>query len=215
MNELIRAQHRRSYRTATSGAAVVQVAGAVVHVHSVNLSLGGLLVEWRAAVAGRPPVGAPVWVQLDIGGSGWLRQRGHVQRCDRGLLAIGFDALSPDTEDQIEDRVLAWLEAERSPRLLIVDPWPARRHRIAAEMVHAGYCSIEASTPLAALQQLEQPQLHIAAVAVAETATQTGRADLIAYLAEAHAGLPLVLIGARAHDAVAELLARMARPLPP
>ncbi len=207
------AQLRRSYRTTTSGHVVVQVGRAMVHAHSLNLSLGGLLVDWTGRRPS-PPVGAPVTVQLEVGDSGWLRQRGHVQRCDADRLAIGFHAMTADAEDRIEDRVLAALEAQRAPRLLIVDPSPVRRHAIAALLARAGYCSLEASTPLAALALLQRPQLHITAVAVAETTSQTGRAELTAYLAEEHAGLPVVLIGPQAHEAVAAVMDRLALPVP-
>jgi hypothetical protein len=97
--------------------------------------------------------------------------------------------------DVISSEIVAAQEAQRAPRVVVVDPSGPRRKRLAAALREAGCQSIEASTPLEAVDVLERSRVPVRAVAVAEsTQSQTLADELVAFLAEAHPSLRLALI---------------------
>src|SRR5688572_23817182 len=119
---------RRSYRAEVHGCAVVHSPdGTARRCVVVDLSLGGVrLIE---LLPDQPVLAAErdVVVELECSGAGWVAQRGRVIRHAKGELAVRFLALKPDVEDLIEDEVLGALEAQRVPRVVVVDLDAARR----------------------------------------------------------------------------------------
>jgi hypothetical protein len=185
-------ERRRHFRAGVYG-------GAVVHVHSQgqlrgrisNLSLGGALID--LAEGTEVEHDREVVVELEIGDNGWIAQRGRIRRSTGRQLAVAFDELGPEVEDVIEDEVVAAVEARKSPRVVVVDPREDRRHELAAKLRAAGCTSIEAATPLEAIALVEHPRNHVAAVAMADTLTQTGPHELVDYLSESNPGIKLAM----------------------
>jgi hypothetical protein len=188
---------RRAYRADVTGVAIVHGPGGVaVRCEIVDLALGGIrLAELPCGGHGVFEPGWEVTVELECAGAGWVVQRGEVTRHRDGELAIRFHTLSADVEDLIEDEVLGAVEAARAPRVVVVDRADHRRHRFAATVRNAGCCSLEAATPLEAIELVERSRNHVRAVAVAETLTQTQADELVTYLADAHPELHVALIG--------------------
>jgi len=206
---------RRSYRAGVHGRAIVHAAGGVaLRADVVDLGLGGVRLVETAADAAPLADGAEVAVELECAGAGWVAQRGRVIRHQHGELVVRFHALRPEVEDLIEDEVLGAVEAERAPRVVVVDCTPERRHQVAAALRGLGCCSLEAATPLEAIELIERSRLHVCAVALAECLTQTQADEIVQYLHDSH---PEVVI-ARIRDgedpvagAVGELARRLAR----
>jgi hypothetical protein len=184
-------ERRRHYRAGVFGGAVVHSRGAQLRGRISNLSLGGALID--LAEGTEVEHDREVVVELEIGGSGWIAQRGRIRRSTGRQLAIAFDAVGPEIEDVIEDEVVAAVEARKSPRVVVVDPREDRRHEVAEKLRAAGLSSMEAATPLEAIALVEHPRNHVAAVAMADTLTQTGPHELVDYLSESNPGIKLAM----------------------
>jgi CheY-like chemotaxis protein len=192
---------RRHFRAGVCGGAVVHGRGVTMRGHISNLSLGGALIHLHED--GPPDIQwdhDEVVVELEIGGAGWVAQRGQVRRGDAKTLAIAFGQVGPEVEDVIEDEVVAAVEAHKSPRVVVVDPKEDRRHQLAEKLRAAGYTSIEAATPLEAIALVEQPRNHVAAVAVADTLTQTGPHELVEFLSESSPHIKLAMFADNASE---------------
>ncbi len=193
---------RRHFRAGVNGGAVVHGRGVTRRGHITNLSLGGALIDLGDATNDLS-IDHEVVVELEIGGSGWVAQRGHVQRREANTIAIAWSQIGADIEDVIEDEVVAAMEAHRSPRVVVVDSQVERRHEVAEKLRAAGYTSIEAATPLEAIALVEQQRNHVAAVAVADTLTQTGPHELVEFLTESNPHIQIALFLEEANEAPA------------
>jgi CheY-like chemotaxis protein len=190
---------RRHYRAGITGGAVVRGAGNSVRGQITNLSLGGALIQ-LADGTHDIELDHDVTVELELGGSGWIVQAGRVQRRSDGHIAIEFARLGQDIVDVIEDEVAAAQDADRSPRVVVVDPREERRHQVAEKLRERGYTSMEAATPLEAIALVEQPRNHVVAVAVAETLTQTGPHELVEFLTESNPHIKLAMFAEEPGD---------------
>lgn len=191
------AERRRHDRAEVDGCVVVHVPGGEVHGKIVNLSCGGILVR---EVDEAPPLasGLPVLVELELDRLGWATQAGTVVRSSDGETAIAFQRLAPELGDVIASEVTAATDAKTNPRVVVVDPQPARRRRITDALREAGARSLEASTPLEAVDLIERSRVRVQAVAIAErTRSQTDSDELVGYLAENHPDVRLAVIGER------------------
>jgi len=187
---------RRHYRAKVSGRAVIHVRDGAVRCEIDNLSLGGVMLRPVDEAGTDLAEGSTVAVELQVDGASWLVQQGSVQRraSNPQRVVIAFGEVSPELEDLIEDEVLAAVEAERAPRVVVVDRSRVRRRRVARALHQVGCCPLEASTPLEAIELIEQSRTHVAAAAVAEALTQTAGQELVHFLAETHPGLKIALI---------------------
>jgi CheY-like chemotaxis protein len=183
---------RRHFRAGVHGGAVVHGRGITKRGQITNLSLGGALIDLGEG-SHEIPLDHEVVVELEIGGSGWVAQRGHVRRREARLVAVVWGPITPDIEDVIEDEVVAAMEARRSPRVVVVDPREDRRHAVAEKLRAAGCTSIEAATPLEAIALVEQSRNHVVAVAMAETLTQTGPHELVEFLSESNPNIQIAM----------------------
>jgi PilZ domain len=183
---------RRHFRAGVHGGAVVHGRGVTRRGRITNLSLGGALIDLGD---GAPdlPLDDEVVVELEIGGSGWVAQRGHVQRSGDHEVAIEFGLVGADVEDVIEDEVVAAMEAHRSPRVVVVDSQVERRHQVAEKLRASGLTSMEAATPLEAIAMVEKARNHVAGVAVADTLTQTGPHELAEFLSESNPNIEIAM----------------------
>lgn len=187
-------ERRRHYRAQVAASAVVHASRIALRGRVVDLSLGGVRVRRSDDDVPCPSFGTPAMIELELGRSGWVAQDGWIQRSTIDEIVIAFDRLAPQIEDLIEEEVLAAIEANRRPRMVVVDPAPERRQRMAAKLREAGCDSFEASTPLEAIDLVERPHNHITGIAVAETLTQTGSDELMDFFAETNPGIRLAMI---------------------
>jgi CheY-like chemotaxis protein len=184
-------------RVHVGGSALIHAPEAIVRCEITNLSARGALLRPSLAPGTTLAPGTVVSVDLHlIGSRSWIGQRGRVRRCaGRGApLAIVFDQVSPEFEDLVEDEVLDELEAARSPRVLVVDRDDQRRGRAAAALRSAGCSPLEASTPLEAIELVEDCHDHLAAAAIAIDLTQTGGRELAQFLADTHPGIRVAIL---------------------
>lgn len=185
---------RRHDRARVQGCVVVHGPDGEVRGRIVDLSAGGVLVA-EAAAGTRFAEGTRVELELEIERRGRVRQHGGVLRRVDGGVVIAFDAPPPAVVEVIAGEVRDAQEARRTPHVVVVDPSVPRRRRLAAALRAAGCESIEAATPLEAVDAMERSRVPICAVAVAETTrSQTLADELVEFLAEAHPSLRLALI---------------------
>ena len=188
---------RKHQRVRVVGRAVVHADHGVMACDVLDLSLGGMLLASAPGQDPIPAVGEPVMVELHLSsaGSRWYGLRGEVCRlaaADRFALVLG--RVPPDLEDEIEEEVLAAVEASASPRVVVVDH-PGERRRQLADTVRRSSCvPIVASTPLDAIRRLEESRTHATAVIVGEDLTQTHGDELVRYIAAEHPGVRVALI---------------------
>jgi len=187
---------RHSPRAHVCGHAIVHASSGIARCEVENLSVGGVLVRASLEAPSVLVTGTPVIVELYLAGTAaWVEQPGWVRWRDRGgVLAIAFEDVSAELEDEVEDEVLLELEAARSPRVLIVDRSLERRHRLATALRRAGKLPLEASTPLEAIEFLEECHEHLDGAAVAGELTQTGGKELVQFLQETHPNIRIAII---------------------
>lgn len=210
MGQVPRINRRHSYRAGVHGCAIVHAPGGVAQrCEIVDLGLGGVRLSQMVRDDPFLAAGTEVSVELECAGAGWVFQRGVVIRHRGPELAVRFHAMSPEVEDLIEDEILGAVEAERAPRVVVVDRSDLRRAQVALALRRLGCCTLEAATPLEALELIECSRNHVCAVALSERLTQTQADELVEYLHEAHPELAI----ARIEDggAVEQLAARLRR----
>jgi CheY-like chemotaxis protein len=191
-------QHERRHtpRATVRGNAIVHAAASVARCDIINLSMGGVLLQSTETVENRLAPGSRVIVELHVDAidTEWIRLHGHVHRLDeKGSFCVSFQDISPQFEDVMGDQVLAALESERLPRVLVVDLHSARRAKIAAALRCSGCAVIEVRTPLDAIAAVEQSRAHIELALVSEWPAGTDGA-LMTYLHDAHPGIGLATI---------------------
>jgi CheY-like chemotaxis protein len=187
-------ERRRHYRAQVAASAVVHASRVALRGRVVDLSLGGVRVRRSDDDVPCPSFGTPAKIEFELGTFGWVAQDGWIQRSTIDEIVIAFDRLAPQIEDLIEEEVLAAVESERRPRMVVVDPAPERRHRVAMALREAGCDSYEASTPLEAIDLVERPHNHITGIAVAGQLTQTDGDELMDFFAETNPGIKLAVI---------------------
>jgi hypothetical protein len=200
---------RRSARVRVAGRAIVHADEGVTSCALVDVSLGGLLLQSDARCGELPRVGDPVSVELHLATSKgrWYDLSAHVtRRAAADRIVVVLDHPPPDLEDDIEEEVLAVVEAARAPRVVVVDS-PGERRAHVAEAVRRASCQpIEVSTPLEAIEQLEECRTHAAAVIVSEALTQTGGCELARYLQGSHPEVRIAVIRETSQRDAAPLL---------
>src|SRR2546421_9459598 len=93
---------RRHYRAGVCGGAVIRGRGLNLRGNITNLWLGGALIDLPADVP-QIELDHEVVIEMEIGGGGWIAQRGYVRRHDARQLAIAFGQVGPEVGDVIED----------------------------------------------------------------------------------------------------------------
>jgi hypothetical protein len=186
-------ERRRNFRASGRGAAVVHGRSFALRGEVADLSLGGALVRCAPGPAPVPARGTQVLLELEVGG-GWIAQHGLVRRCDIGLVAVQFAYVGPETEDAIEDFVLASVEAHRTPCVVVLDPEPPRRRRMSQALRRAGCESFEAATPLEAIHRVETSRSEVTAVAVAEHASKSASEELVDYFSESNPHIKIAVL---------------------
>jgi CheY-like chemotaxis protein len=164
---------------------------------AIDLSLGGLRMRTSEGSA-CPAAGSAGLVEMHLA-SGWHRLRVKVVRSGFDEIALHFHDVAPAVEDAIEDEVVACIEATRKPHIVVVDPSPDRRHRIAESLRTAGCDPVEAATPLEAIGIVERECGAIRGMTVSQSlttlpGTQTGAEELCDYVSQSNPEIQLRLI---------------------
>lgn len=190
---------RRHPRVRVVGRALVHADHGITACDVIDMSLGGLLLSRASEHAHEviPEVGEPVLVELHLSNaaSRWYGLGGEVcRRAAADRIAIKLARVPPDLEDEIEEEVLAAVEASASPRVVVVDAPGERRQQLADTVRRSSCVPIVASTPLDAIRRLEESRTHAAAVIVGEDLTQTHGDELVRYISAEHPGVRVALI---------------------
>jgi CheY-like chemotaxis protein len=187
-------ERRRHERAEVDGYVVVHAPVGAIHGRILNLSVGGILV--RESDDAQPiDRGTQVLLELELEGLGWATQAGSIVRASDGELAIEFDVVAPLLHEVIACEVGAATQAKTNPRVVVVDPSPGRRRRITEALREAGARSLEASTPLEAVDLIERSRVRVSAIAVADSmSSQTQSDELVDWIEETHPGLQVALI---------------------
>jgi hypothetical protein len=186
-------ERRTSFRAPGRGAAIVHGKGFALRGEVEDLSLGGARIRCVPECSPIPARGTPVLLELEAPG-GWIAQHGRLRRCDIGEVVVEFAHVGPQTEDAIEDLVLASIEASRVPCVVVLDPEPPRRHRVSQALRRAGCASFEAATPLEAIHRVETAPVAVSAIAVAEHCSRSASEELVDYFSESHPQLKIVVL---------------------
>jgi len=190
-NEFDGRDRRRSARVAASGHVLIHgeegSRGRIVDVSASGVRLR--LAErsrrhWR---------GVHVELELRIDGAtgGWWKLTGRIVRVDPGrVVVVAFDHLPTGFEDGIQVELVAALEGDAMPHVLLVDSLTWRRTQTAALLRATGRRVSEAATPLDAISHLGEARARV--VAIADTVPSGIADELRAYVRTEHADLQLV-----------------------
>jgi hypothetical protein len=196
---------RGALRVRAKGSIRIHCGNRVISGRVVDLAVGGVCMRTELPIGLLGLLGGRVRVdlRLDGGASRHLALLGRVLRVSIPTLqmAIGFDAAPDDFEDCVQDELLAAVEHDALPRMILVDTVGERRHKIASAFRNAGCHVTEASTPLGAIAHLAGSRFELGLIAIADTVPE----ELRQFLLEEHPGAHMVAIGSSAaHRSPAE-----------
>lgn len=188
---------RRHLRVPRTISARLHVGVMTLRSRVIDLSLGGTLLRFGEDEI-CPAVGSVGLLELHLQ-RGWSHLRVRVVRCDVGLAALHFHQLDPVLTAALESEIAAAVEACRRPPIVVMDPEPDRRHRIAETLRTAGCAPVEAATPLEAIDLVEKHGGGIRGMAVADSATQTSADELCEYVSQSNPEIRLrrIAVGTR------------------
>jgi hypothetical protein len=190
-------ERRHSGRVSTTGTIMVRARDVHLHGRIVDVSARGA----RIAVAGsdRMVTGTRVALRLRLDGvhARWLHLLGRVARVERDHIAIEFRVVPRDFEDVIQRELVAALERDRVPAVIVVDADSGRRALVASAFRAAGCRVQEAIAALDVVHALDDSRAHPWLLAIADTSPMHTADDLRAYLKLAYPRIPRIVIGAR------------------
>jgi CheY-like chemotaxis protein len=198
-----RRERRHTGRVETTGTVVVHADGVAFRARIVDLAIGSVSV--RVASTAQPPsIGTRVRVDLRVDGMGrWIHLHGHIHRVVDGAvsseLVIDLEGVPPSFEDLVQDELLAALECARTPHVLLVDIDRGRRELVAAAFRVIGVHVIEATSPIEAIADLDESQLHPWAIAIADSDLDASAVELRRFIGEIYPCVPLIAIGRLRH----------------
>jgi CheY-like chemotaxis protein len=194
-NTTERGERRGHARVRIASKAVIRAGGEALHCDVDNLSCAGGLFLLAADCNVPVPDGAQVTVQLDTLG-GDIALAGRVVRHGEAAtqIAIAFEDVADALTERLRGIVTDAITAAECPRVVIVDPLPAERSRVAAAVRRAGLEPVEASTPLEAIDAIQRPENRVAGAAIRDSLTQTDGGELAKYLTDEHPAMPLAIL---------------------
>jgi PilZ domain len=190
---------RRAMRVRSKGSVQIRRGARIIGARVVDLAVGGICVRTDIAIGLVGVIGEPVRIhlRLDAVPPREFALLGHVLRASAAtnLVALRFDALPADFEDWIQDELLAAVEHDALPRMILVDSPGARRRMIANAFRNAGCHVTEASMPLDAIAQLGLSRFEPDLIAIADSVPEAVAEELRAFLLEEHPEAHMVAIG--------------------
>lgn len=193
---------RRAMRVRSKGSILIHCGNRVIRGRMVDLAVGGICVRTEFPIGLVGLIGELVRVDLRLDDcvSRHFALLGRVLRVSipTRRMAIGFDAVPDDFEDCVQDELLAAVEHDALPRMILVDTVGVRRNTIASAFRHAGCHVTEASTPLEAIAHLGGSRFELGLIAIADTVQETVAEELREFLLDEHPGAHMVAIGSSA-----------------
>jgi hypothetical protein len=190
---------RRAMRVRSKGSIRIHCGNRVIPGRMVDLAVGGVCVRMELPIGLIALIGELVRVdlKLDAGASKNFALLGRVLRVSipTRRMVIGFDAVPDDFEDCVQDELLAAVEHDMLPRMILVDTVDGRRNKIASAFRNAGCHVTEASTPLEAIAHLGGSRFELGIIAIADTVPETVAEQLREFLLDEHPGAHMVSIG--------------------
>jgi CheY-like chemotaxis protein len=193
---------RTAMRVRSKGSIRIKCSHRVIRGRVVNLAAGGICVRTERPISLIGLIGELVRVdlRLDACASKNFALLGRVLRVSDPTqptrrMAIGFDAVPDDFEDCLQDELLAAVEHDMLPRMILVDSSAGRRNKIASAFRNAGCHVTEASTPLEAIAYLDRSRFELGLIAIADTVPETVAEQLREYMLREHPGAHMVAIG--------------------
>ncbi|HZJ67058.1 MAG TPA: hypothetical protein VFD36_26310 [Kofleriaceae bacterium] len=114
-------------------------------------------------------------------------------------MAIEFDNAANDFVDRVQDELLAAVEHDTLPHMILVDEVAKRRSVFANAFRDAGCCVTEVSTPLEAIARLGQLRFEPGVIAIADSVPESIAVDLREYLCAQYPEAHMVAIGGSSH----------------
>lgn len=193
---------RRAMRVRAKGSIRLHSGNRMIPSRLVDMAVGGICVRAEQPIGLVGLIGGLVRVDLRLD----ARPAKHFALLGRVLrahiptrqVAIAFDAVPDGFEDCVQDELLAAMEHDALPRMILVDTVRARRDHIASAFRSAGCHVTEASTPLEAIAHLTAARFELGLIAIADTVPETVAEELREFLLEEHPGAHMVEIGGSA-----------------
>lgn len=168
-----------------------------------NLSAGGALLTGAHGVEPE----APLQVLLELPNGDFLAIGAAVRRrADVGslvALAVAFEHITADSEDRIQESLLAHLDRryrEEHPAILIVDADPSARRTVIDRLADTRHRTIPCPAPLDAMRVLEIGDEFVEAVVVRD-GLDGSHPELLTWVVENHPQVrPILLVEDRGSD---------------
>lgn len=159
-----------------------------------DLSMGGALLH------GEPLLAAGTRVRVQLTADGVSRApviRGTVLRMDCDIdheFAVGFDLLSADEEDAIEEIVVGQLATEWHRQVLVATSSQSERAQLTQALERLGCDVLEAESPLDVVALLADPDTRPEVVLLGTQFSGGGGLELASFLADAYPRVRRILV---------------------
>jgi hypothetical protein len=192
-------EHRRAMRVRSKGAIRVHHHDTLIRGRVVDLAVGGVRVRAEGTIP--PCAGEPVTVELTLDPCPALAFSllGHVLRptVETRTFVVQFAEVPPEFEDCVNEELLASVDHELRPYMILVDAARSRRERIAGAFRDAGCHVTDVSTPLEAIVHLGRARFEPVVIAIADTLPESVAEELREFLCDDHPEAHMVAIGER------------------
>lgn len=190
---------RRAMRVRSKGSIQLRHGARLIRARVVDVALGGMCVHAELAIGLAALTGKRVRVDFrpDACPAAHFALYGRVVRVHVAtkIVAIGFDTVTDEFEDWVQNEVVAAVEHDSLPRLVLVDTLVARRTAIARAFRIAGCDVYEASTPLEAIAHLGRARFEPGVIAIADTVPESVAEELREFLLDEHPHAHMLAIG--------------------
>jgi CheY-like chemotaxis protein len=198
-------ERRRSMRVRSKGSIHIHHGARLIRGRILDLCIGGVSVQAKLPIELASHAGEPVRVDVELDAcSKQFSLAGHVLRwlAATGVIAIEFDSVTSGFKDCVQDELLAAVEHDTLPRMILVDSVAKRRGVFANAFRGAGCSVTEVSTPLEAIAWLGRSRFEPGVIAIADSVPESIAVDLREYLCEQYPETHMVAIGGsnRKHD---------------
>lgn len=174
------AERRRAARVSPRGTAILHGELLTVTASIINIGDGGIYVQADYLPDLAPWVDADVTVEIQVQNRRWVTVAGRVARVDSnlGALAVKFEQTPPEFRELVTMEVLADVERDLVPFILLVDAAAGRRMSIADAFRSANNHVVEAATPFDAMMRLCESEYAPEIIAIADTISEDIAAEL-------------------------------------
>ena len=192
-------ERRRAMRVRSKGSIQIRHGARLIRARVADLALGGICAHAELPIGLRALIGELVRVGLRFDACPAIRFTlfGRVLRVNVAMktVAIGFDTVPDEFEDCVQNELLAAVEHDSLPRVILVDSLVARRNTIADAFRNAGCHVTEAATPLEAIRRLGRARFAPGVIAIADTVPESVAEELRGFLLDEHPHAHMVAIG--------------------